>query len=123
MFKTLRSCIRAAEFDRRLCSYASLISNRLCKLVAYVGAEFKFNIACRIYRLRLVRLASDLRVASCARTVSSDLIAQALNFADRHGAQMFENFHLYAYAKSYVALLATVAEQIRHLHGYVFAKI
>ena len=114
MFKTLRSCIRAAEFDRRL-----------CKLVAYVGAEFKFNIACRIYRLRLVRLASDLRVASCARTVSSDLIAQALNFADWHGVRMFENSprYLYAYVKSYVALLEALNGQIRHLHGYVFAKI
>ena len=55
--------------------------------------------------------------------VSSDFSAQALNFADRHGAQMFENLHLYAYAKSYIALLATVAEQIRRLQGYIFAKV
>lgn len=58
-----------------------------------------------------------------ARTVSSDFSAQALNFADRRGAQMFENFHLYAYAKSYVALLEALRGQIWRLQGSIFAKV
>ena len=82
---------KSRRICRRLYSRAPLISGSFCKLVAYIGAEFKFNIVCRIYRLRLVRLASDLRVASYARTVSSHFSAQALNFTDWHGVRMFEN--------------------------------
>lgn len=48
----------------------------------------------------------------------------AFAFADWHGVRMFENSprYLYAYVKSYVALLAALRGQIWCLYGYIFAE-